>query len=340
MVTDDQNSSKRKDDHLELALSAQLCSSENDNRFYYEPMLSAHPNPDLNELECEFLDKKIGAPIWISSMTGGSVEGRRINENLARVAKKHSLPMALGSCRSLLDSDERFEDFNMRPILGDLPLWANLGIAQVEKLIEAEQENKILELVEKLSADGLIIHVNPLQEWIQPEGDHIKYAPVETIKKCLELLNLPLIVKEVGQGMGPSSLRALMELPLSAIEFGAFGGTNFSLMEGMRGDETEQLRSSTLATLGHTAEEMVCMVNTLLELPGTCVKCREFIISGGVKGFLDGQYLIKKIGSKAVFGQAGTLLKYARVSFEALDEYIEGQIEGLKLANSFTHLKK
>jgi isopentenyl-diphosphate Delta-isomerase len=109
--------------------------------------------------------------MWVSSMTGGTKMAHTINHNLARACKEFRIGMGLGSCRKLLDDDTYFEDFNLRPIMGDdLPLFANLGIAQVEILLAENKLDQIKRLVEKLQADGLIIHINPLQEWMQPEG--------------------------------------------------------------------------------------------------------------------------------------------------------------------------
>lgn len=116
-----------------------------------------------------------------------------------------------------------------RKIIGDeLPFYANIGIAQLETLLKDNEAYKIDQLVDKLQADGIIIHVNPLQEWLQPEGDKITEAPIKTIQQFLEKTKQKVIVKEVGQGFGKESLRALVQLPIEAIEFAAHGGTNFS----------------------------------------------------------------------------------------------------------------
>ena len=111
-------------------------------------------------------------------MTGGTGQARTINRNLAQACGEFSLGMGLGSCRPLLKSDKYFEDFNLRPIIGDkAPFYANIGIAQLEELIREDALYRIIDLVDKLQACGLIIHVNPLQEWFQPEGDRFCEAP-------------------------------------------------------------------------------------------------------------------------------------------------------------------
>ena len=176
-----------------------------------------------------------------------------------------------------------------------MPFYANIGIAQLETLVASRQTKKIDVLIDKLQADGIIIHVNPLQEWLQPEGDKIKNAPIHTIRQFLENTNQKVIVKEVGQGFGKESLRALMQMPLAAIEFAAHGGTNFSKIELLR-SSTEKLNIyNAITQIGHSAEEMVLLVNELNEELGSKMECSQFIISGGVKNFLDGHYLMGKL---------------------------------------------
>ncbi len=329
--------SSRKKDHIELAFQSQS-GMQVDDRFHYEPLLSAHPQP-LKSIS--FLGKKMKAPIWISSMTGGTELAFTINHNLAKACREFGLGMGLGSCRILLESDTYFKDFNLRPALGDdRPLFANLGIAQVEQELANKSVRRIVELVKRLQADGLIIHVNPLQEWLQPEGDKICNPPVDTIRVLLDKVKFKIIVKEVGQGMGPESLKALFELPLAAVDFAAHGGTNFSKVELLRSNKQQQDLYEKVAHIGHDATEMVEFTNQILKELGKKALCREVIISGGIKSFLDGYYLIRKINCNSVYGQGSAMLERARTSYESLREYIEGQIKGLELANVFLKLKK
>lgn len=335
----DPNAASRKRDHIELAFDAQTGQSELDQRFYYEPLLSAHPNEQTLK-HFLFLGKTMRVPMWVSSMTGGTELAHTINHNLARACREFGMGMGLGSCRQLLYSDERLEDFNVRSQMGeDLPLYANLGIAQLEELLDKGNLNLVRILLDKLQADGLIVHVNPLQEWLQPEGDRFKYAPLDTIKRLLDKMEVPLIVKEVGQGMGRASLEALLQLPLAAIDFAAHGGTNFAKLEMLRDTRPEAAVFENLARVGHSADEMVGMVNELVAELGDRVQCRQIIVSGGVKGFLDGYYLINKLRLNAIYGQASGFLKHARGEYEALQHYVQSQVEGLKIANAFLKVK-
>jgi len=336
---DDPTAASRKRDHIELAFQSQITAQEMDRRFSYEPMLAAHPRPGSLP-PISFLGKSLRAPMWVSSMTGGTEWARIINHNLARVCREFGMGMGLGSCRSLLHDDLSLDDFNVRPVIGDdLPLYANLGIAQVEQLIQKNALHKVDELVDKLSADGLIIHVNPLQEWLQPEGDRFPRAPLHTISDFLEKRDISVIVKEVGQGMGYESLKALLQLPIQALDFAASGGTNFALLELLRSNPINQEAYGQLAYVGHTAEEMVQLVNQLVAELGEQRLCNQIIISGGIRHFLDGYYLMHKLTLPAVYGQASGFLKHARGDYAELQAYVETQVRGLEVASAFLKIK-
>lgn len=338
-AAEDTNAVARKKDHIELAFKSQIKENQVDKRFYYEPVLSKHP--DKNTLpHFRFLGKTMRSPLWVSSMTGGTELANKINHNLARACQDFGMGMGLGSCRSLLYSDEYLKDFNVRPLIGnDLPLYANLGIAQLEQLVDNNEYYIIENLINKLNADGLIIHVNPLQEWLQPEGDRFKYAPIDTIKRLIDRLDLKIIVKEVGQGMGYESLKALFQLPLEAIDFAANGGTNFAKLELLRSNEMKQAIYGQLANVGHSAEDMVGITNQVLVELGQKALCKQVIISGGIQSFLDGYHLINKLQTNCVYGQASAFLKHARGSYEELYDYVDAQVEGLELANAFLKVR-
>lgn len=328
---------KRKNDHIELALQSRVSLNELDERFNYEPMLSGHSAGYPRSFS--FLGKILRTPVWISSMTGGSERAYAINRNLAMVCREFGMGMGLGSCRALLDGNEHFEDFNMRPLIGDdLPFYANLGISQVEYLVGNNRVHVAVEMVKKLQADGLIVHVNPMQEFFQPEGDRLLHPPVETIEKLLSRTQLKVIVKEVGQGMGPESLLALLRMPIEAIEFGAFGGTNFARLEWLRSGKTGMSFLEPLIKTGHSADEMVDIINQYLDA-GTSFQCKQIIVSGGIRSFLDGYYLMRKIKMPAIYGQASAFLSFAGKSFEELHRFVEAQVKGLQMAYSFLTVK-
>lgn len=325
--------SDRKLEHIKLALDSQTKLSEQDLRFNYEPMLSAHPeNPDLS---IRFLEKTMRTPIWVSSMTGGTGMAQQINRNIARACREFGMGMGLGSCRKILFDRTDWADFDFRDEIGeDQPFWANLGIAQIEELLHSNSIQAVVDMVGELRADGLIVHVNPLQEWFQPEGNRLKQSPLQTIKELLYRVKIKIIVKEVGQGFGPESLRQLLALPLRAIEFGGYGGTNFSKLEMLRDDQQKLETSLPFAFVGHSASQMVDSINQILkEDPRPA--CEQIIISGGIHNALDGYFLTSKCQLPAVFGMASSVLKPASESYESLHSFIENQIQVLSLAKAY-----
>ena len=328
----------RKNDHIELAFSSQAAGAEIDRRFDYEPMTGSHRQGEIQPFT--FLGKTLKVPIWVSSMTGGTALARTINTNLARACREFGMGLGLGSCRILLANDLYLPDFDMRPVIGDeLPLYANIGIVQLEDMLLDGSWPRLVGLVERLRADGLIIHVNPVQEWLQMEGDVLKSPPFETIAEFLELSRLRLIVKEVGQGMGPVSIAKVMSLPIEAFELAAFGVTNFAKVELARSTAWQRELYGPLAMIGNTASDMIETINCLAS-ENNGGGCRQIIISGGIRNFLDGYYHISRSRLPAVFGQASSFLAVARGEYEDLRMYIAGQISGLKFARAFLKIKE
>lgn len=307
---------QRKQDHIELTHKSVTTASSVDERFNYEPLFFTHPNSH-DTWPTKFLGFQFNFPIWVSSMTGGSAKSHLINANLARLCGEFKLGMGLGSCRPLLSNPDRLKDFAVRKYLGDQPLFANIGLAQLEELSFSKKLSVMHEMVNALEANGLVVHINPLQEWFQPNGDKFTRSPIETIQILLDSAKYPVIVKEVGQGMGPKSLKALLDLPIAAIEFGAFGGTNFSMLESQRSSENINYKKPFI-NVGHTAEEMVGFLNALPN------KGKEFIVSGGVRNVLDGYALMSKLNSASLLGMASAFLEPAQKDYEELrSEFIQ-----------------
>ncbi len=329
----DPKAEQRKHDHITLAFESQTNAGYCDDRFHYEPLLSGHPK-DGGELKNSFLGFDLKAPLWISSMTGGTDHAQSINQNLARVCGKFGLGMGLGSCRSLLASDEHLDDFRIRKYVGNQPLFANLGIAQLIEIVSTDKVYKIDQLIDKLDADGIIIHINPLQEWFQDSGDIYYENPIEILSKFRDQFKLPIIVKEVGHGYGPRSIEALIDIGVDAIDFASFGGTNFSVIEQSR-VMSEDESFDPFVNVGHTANEMTHYLNALIK-PSTSI---EVIVSGGIKNYLDGYYFVEKCRQNTIYGQASELLRRAIVSYEEVEKYVDSQIKGLQMAYAFLTIK-
>lgn len=334
-------SESRKRDHIELAFQSVQDRETIDRRFYYEPLLSPHPDTSGSVEEFPFAGKSMKVPIWVSSMTGGTELAEKINRNLCKACCEFGMGFGLGSCRPLLEgNNSRRKDFDFRDVIGEeRPFYANLGIAQLEDFAISGNWDRVVDLVGSLRADGLVIHVNPMQEALQPEGDRFVMSALEVVRSAVEKTDLRIIVKEVGQGFGPESLGELLQLPLQAVEFAAHGGTNFSKLELLRSDEQKMNTFAPLSLVGHTADEMVEFSNLIKKKYSNKVKVDQLIISGGVKNYLDGYYLINKSEFTAVFGQASGFLRHATGDYEQLRRYVKSQLEGYFLAKAFLRIK-
>lgn len=319
----------RKKDHIDLALRSRADLSQMDNRFYYEPLFGIHPNQD-SKSPVAFLNHQFDFPFWVSSMTGGTEKAELINHRLAELCQEFNLGMGLGSIRPLLESNNRFKDFDIRKTIGQRPLYANLGIAQLDEVLKQNQSHKLEDIIESLQVNGLFIHLNPLQEWFQPEGDRFTRSSLSVIEEYLSVSKTKVIVKEVGHGMGPESLKALLKLDIQGIEFGAFGGTNFSLLEQARAHKSSP---DPLSFVGHSALEMVGFVNALGAQ-------KDFIISGGVSNMLDAYYLQNSLNSPSVIGFASQWLTPALESYEALKEYFKTLSQQYLVCEAYLKIKE
>lgn len=325
---------QRKNEHLDLALAGQFSKNNIDTRFYYEPMLGTL-SPSAQNLECTFLDKKMKAPIWISSMTGGSGHGERINSSLGAVVQKLKLGMGLGSCRSVLENFSNTKmhqenGFILRPIVGkSVPLVANLGIAQLEN---KQLHHQIDEMVDYLECDGLMIHINPMQELNQKNGSRWSRSGIDILDDFLANTKKKILVKEVGHGFGPQSLKLLMERNLAAIELAGMGGTNFTKIEILRNSSSPTNNSylDPFISIGHSNEHMLHFLKNIQKSLETTI-----IFSGGIENYLDGHYLTSRYAGKSMFAFAQKALAYAQISEMALEEFLSAQIQGLLYAREF-----
>ena len=136
--------------------------------------------------------------------------------------------MGLGSCRPLLEEPERLDDFNLRPILGNELPYDDIGVAQLDEILQStELQQRWKNVLNDLDVDGVFVHVNPLQEWLQPEGDQFSRSSLEIIKDYIEIESKPVLVKEVGQGFGYQSLIELDKLDIAGVETRRFWGNKF-----------------------------------------------------------------------------------------------------------------
>lgn len=220
--------SDRKADHLRIAAEPGVVSTVATGLETLRLRHRALPGRDLADvvLETPLLGKLLQAPLIVSAMTGGTGDAERINHDLARAAAEHGIALTLGSGRALLDDPDLLRTYRTaaRPPL----LLANLGAAQLD-------EQRAARLVELLDADGLSIHLNPVQEAVQPEGTPAFAGVTERIAAIVRALApLPVVVKEVGFGLDAADVAELRDAGVAAVDVAGAGGTNWATIEGRR----------------------------------------------------------------------------------------------------------
>ena len=286
----------RKADHLRIAAGDDVAHRIPSGLDSVRLRHRALPGRDLDsvDLSADLLGTRLAAPLLVSAMTGGTPAAAEVNERLARAAAEHGVGMVLGSGRALLDDPALLPTYcaGARPPL----LLANLGAGG---LTPARAER----LVELIGADGLSVHLNPIQEAIQPEGDARFGDALERIEACTAALApLPVVVKEVGFGMDGRDVVALRRAGVAAVDVAGAGGTNWALIEGQR----DPAAGEVAAAFGDWGVPTARSLTTALaSAPGLTV-----VASGGLRNGVDAAKCLA-LGAAAC-GLARPLLVAAR----------------------------
>lgn len=220
---------ERKDRHIAVCLRGDVRSGVTNGFEKYRLIHNPLPEADFESFstETEFLGKRIAAPLLISSMTCGTEEGERINRNLTEAAETLGLPFAIGSQRIFLEHPE-LPRIPYRKIAPSVPMLANLGAVQLNR---GWSRDRFLAAVEMIEADALILHLNPLQELLQKGGDTDFSGLLGKIETLCSNFPVPVIVKEVGWGIGAEAAKRLTEAGVSMIDVAGAGGTSWSRVE-------------------------------------------------------------------------------------------------------------
>jgi len=305
----------RKDDHIRICLDEKVqCDNITNGLEKYTFNHVCLPELDYQEVDISttFLDKKINAPLLISSMTGGTENAQLINQRLAVVAQKYNLPMGIGSGRVVIEKPEVAKTFQVRSHAPDILLFANIGAVQLNYGYGSKE---CLELVKILEADALILHLNPLQECIQPHGDTNFKDLLGKIEKLCKKSSVPIIVKEVGNGISLAMAEKLINVGVKAIDVAGAGGTSWAMVESERANNQLQRElGKTFANWGiPTARCVVDIAQKHPQLP--------LIASGGIRNGLEVAKLIA-LGADLV-GLAYPFLKSAIASPQELENLVQ-----------------
>lgn len=314
----------RKADHIRINL-------EEDVRFprlttgleRYRFVHQALPELDLAAVDTTspLLGKILRVPLLISSMTGGTDQAERINRNLAAGAQARGIAMGLGSQRTGLEVGATAGSFRVRREAPDILLLANLGAVQLNKGYGVDHCRRAVEMI---AADALILHLNPLQEVLQADGDWNWIGLLDKVEQVCRKVGVPVVVKEVGWGISASLARRLAEVGVAVIDVAGSGGTSWSEVEYHRapGERLRRLARSFADWGIPTAESLVDVGEAAPHLPR--------IASGGIRDGIDVAKCLA-LGASAA-GLASPFLRAATESAEAVVETIDFLADELRIA--------
>lgn len=271
----------RKADHIRICLEEDVQFQQTTNGL--EKYRFSHcclPELDRNEIDLStnFIEKKLGAPLLISSMTGGTPEAGMINHRLAEVAQHYKFAMGVGSQRIAVEKPSVAETFAVRKYAPDVLLFANLGAVQLNYDYGLEECLRVIDILE---ADALILHLNPLQECIQPKGDTNFRGLLDKIAILCNKITVPVIAKEVGNGISATMAEKLIAAGIKAIDVAGAGGTSWAKVESERAENPLQRRlGRTFADWGFPTAECITSIRAV-------APTIPLIASGGLRHGLD-----------------------------------------------------
>ena len=313
----------RKHEHININLEKDVQSSLTNGLERYHLIHQALPEISLAEVDLSqsLFEKTLKVPVLVSSMTGGTAEAGRLNRILATAAQETGLAMGVGSQRAALADLELADTFKVRQHAPDILLFANLGAVQLNYGYGIDECRRAVEMIE---ADALILHLNPLQEALQPEGDHDFANLTIKIERVVKKLGIPVIAKEVGWGISKEAARQLRDAGVAAIDVAGAGGTSWSQVEMYRNENPfrAQTAGSFISWGIPTADSILNVLDVDPELP--------VIASGGLRTGID---IVKCLALGACLGgMAGLFLKAADESLEATVNVMQMIVDQVRIA--------
>ncbi len=308
----------RKLEHIERALERRM---QLGSRFFerYAFAHEALPEIDMAEVDVsvDFLGRRLEAPLLISCMTGGTGSAAAINRNLAAAAETSRVAVGVGSQRKALEDAETAATFEVRDVAPTVPLLGNLGAVQLNYGFGIAECRRAVRMI---SADALAIHLNPLQEAIQPEGQCNFKGLIEKIGDVARELEVPVVVKEIGCGILGSTGQKLRDVGITIVDSAGLGGTSWARIEAARAEDLD---------LGELfADWGVPTPDSIRQL--AAVEGLTVIGSGGVRSGVDVAKAIA-LGADLV-GLAQPFLAAAMESAESVGERIRRVVQELKIA--------
>lgn len=314
---------KRKDEHIDINVAQDVSFHTTTTGLeYYTFTHQALPELNMDDIDTttSIFGHQLSFPLFIASVTGGSKRTGDINRLLAETAQEFGIGMGLGSMRAALEDDNVVDTFKVRAYAPDILLFANLGAVQLNLGYGLDECKKAIDVA---SADGLILHLNPLQEALQPEGDVLFKGLLQKIEVICRNLTVPVIVKEVGFGLSAQTATRLINAGVSALDVAGAGGTSWSQVEMYRAEKWLQREvAASFRDWGiPTAESIRQVKNVSRDIP--------LIASGGLVNGIDIAKVIALGADIATI--AGPILRYAVNDPFHLRDFIQVLLKQLRI---------
>ena len=314
----------RKRAHIDTVLSEDVGAKGITTGFehvYFEHVALPEIDLDAVNMRSFVFGKTLAAPLLISSMTGGTEIAQNINRHLAEAAQEMEIAMGVGSQRAAIVDPMFADTFRVRSVAPDILLFANLGAIQFNYGFTPDDARKAVDMI---GADALFLHLNPLQEAVQAEGDRSWAGVLEKIGELAGASDVPVIVKEVGNGISGALARRLADIGVAGIDVAGAGGTSWSEVEAHR-QLDEKMRQVAHSFAGWGIPTARALTDVRAASPNTPV-----IASGGVRTGIDAAKAIR-LGADLV-GMAAPALGSAMETAEAVENQLSAVVEELKIA--------
>lgn len=274
---------ERKEDHTEICLNGPVHYDKGAGFSRYDFVHDALPELNLKDIstEASLLGRRFSFPLFISSMTGGYDGAQAINRQIASFCQRNNLPFGVGSQRAMLEKESLSESFAVvREVAPDAFVCANIGGAQLRKGLSDESLRR---LIDTIRADAVIVHLNPLQELLQKEGDREFSGIEDGIARMVTMASCPVIVKETGAGISGDVARRLLHSGVDVIDLSGAGGTSWAKVENLRNSTSEVLEGNQLfENWGMPTVDCIESVQSLRDQFKF-----QVIASGGIRTVLD-----------------------------------------------------
>ena len=296
---------QRKNDHIQICQTRNVESEgEPFSKIHFIPEALPEMNFDNISTEQKFLNHSFSMPLLITGMTGGVLHGQEINEALALAAQTYSIPMGLGSQKMMIKDPKLKKLFDVKSIAPNLFLIGNVGAVSFNYGVTLDDLKKC---VDDLKLNAFALHVNALQEYIQPEGERNFSDLLNKIEKVARALSVPIVVKEVGSGMSQKTFERLVCAGVQAVDVGGKGGTSWAAIEGMRCEEEGARLGELFRNWGYSTDESLAVCFQSKQKMSEKV---DLIATGGIR---NGLQVAKAVAIGATMAGVGLPLFKAAV---------------------------